>query len=199
MIEVTFSTRNCYHPLGMHRRPVPSRKRPRGFTLIEMMIVITIIGILTSVIVPKFVEFRKTARDAKRLADVRNFMKVMEMYRAENDDYAGEGDATGVHISPKCPSDLRDDLELGDYYRDIIADPLDGNTGCTDNSDLKYFYGWDSTHMGGRQWCFSVNRLETQAARDKLQEIFGEMKAISQGSDANIDDAEFNYCFIRDG
>jgi len=48
-----------------------------GFTLIELMIVLAVIGILSALAIPQFSEYRAKANDSNVQADVRNSIWIM--------------------------------------------------------------------------------------------------------------------------
>ncbi|MDO8594707.1 MAG: prepilin-type N-terminal cleavage/methylation domain-containing protein [bacterium] len=57
-----------------------SHKNQKGFTLIELLVVIAIIGILSSVVLASLNSARTKARDAKRVADVKQIQIALELY-----------------------------------------------------------------------------------------------------------------------
>jgi general secretion pathway protein G len=67
--------------------PRPARRVARGFTLIEIMVVITILGILAALIVPRVVGRTDDARIAAAKQDVAQIMSALKLYRLDNGRY----------------------------------------------------------------------------------------------------------------
>ena len=61
-----------------------------GFTLIELMIVIAIIGILVSIAVPKFISYRERASIAVMASDLKTFQKAFVTYCLVNGDFPND-------------------------------------------------------------------------------------------------------------
>ena|SRR5450631_2274501 len=63
------------------------RRRARGFTLIEIMVVVTILGILAALIVPRVVGRTDDARIAAARQDIATLMTALKVYRLDNGRY----------------------------------------------------------------------------------------------------------------
>ena len=63
-------------------------KKDAGFTLIELMIVIAIIGILAAIAIPQFSAYRKRSYNAGAEADLRNAATAQEAYFVDFSTYA---------------------------------------------------------------------------------------------------------------
>jgi len=89
------------------------RRGEKGFTLIEIMIVVLIIGILLAIAVPNFVRARETSRAKSCVSNMKQIDSAKEQWAM--DTKAGDGDAgpamtaiagSGLYIkaTPDCPS-----------------------------------------------------------------------------------------------
>jgi general secretion pathway protein G len=62
----------------------PARRRARGFTLIELMVVLVIIGVLAALIVPNVLDRADDARVTAARTDVNNLMQALKLYKLDN-------------------------------------------------------------------------------------------------------------------
>ena len=59
----------------------------KGFTLVELMIVVAIIGILAAIAIPQFAAYRQRAFNSAAQSDLKNFKTAMETDFADNQAY----------------------------------------------------------------------------------------------------------------
>jgi len=64
-------------------------KRTRGFTLIELMIVVAIIAIIAAIAIPSLLNARKAGNEASAVSSLRTLTTVSETYRSRFQSYAG--------------------------------------------------------------------------------------------------------------
>jgi type IV pilus assembly protein PilA len=81
-------------------------KDQKGFTLIELMIVIAIIGILAAIAIPQFSAYRQKAYNSKAIADLRNAATAQEAYFVDEQTYCSTtgpliGHPYGLYLSDK--------------------------------------------------------------------------------------------------
>jgi prepilin-type N-terminal cleavage/methylation domain-containing protein len=125
-------------------------KNEKGFTLIELMIVIAILGILAAVAIPNFLNARGKAQDASALSTLEAVKTALEMYAADNGAYptitysdSGAGTALSTILGEDFPTNIKLDSTTGSYYgalNDVVS------TGTTYRI---YAIGRDASHYFG--------------------------------------------------
>lgn len=104
----------------------PAAARRGGFTLIELMIVVAVIGILAAIAIPKFADLITKSKVAGTVGDLKAFAKAFELYAVDNDGGANNGypDDTDLVL----PAGMEKYLNSGDF---MDTTPLGGR------------YNWD--------------------------------------------------------
>lgn len=122
----------CYNIATMGRK---------GFTLLELLLVIAIIGILSTVVVANLKQLKAKARDAVRLSDVTQVQKAVEFYYQDHGSYPNPncynliaiGDCASA-ISPGDDPDV-DKRWISDLNIILPNDPIHGTEGAISDYD----------------------------------------------------------------
>jgi len=90
-------------------RSLPSRVVSRGFTLIEIMVVVVIMGILAALVVPKLMGRTDDARITAARQDIATLMQALKLYKLDNQRYPTTQEGLQVlvagHYIPRLPED----------------------------------------------------------------------------------------------
>src|SRR4030067_2442953 len=62
-------------------------RKEKGFTLVELMVVIIILAVLTAIAVPSYMALRNRARTAAAQSEMKNIATALELYNADEDAY----------------------------------------------------------------------------------------------------------------
>ncbi len=109
----------------------------KGFTLVELLIVVGIIGILATLLMANFIGVRQRARDAQRKSDLRQIQSALELYRSDQGSYAP---ASGTSVGA-CGASLKAGTPANTYMQKIPCDP----SGTSAYNSGNYYY----TSSGG--------------------------------------------------
>ena len=119
-----------------------NQKQDAGFTLIELMIVMAIIGVLSMVAVPSYISAIKHAREAVLKEDLHTLRAAIDSYTMDKQ---------------KAPQSL-DDLIQDGYLKTVPEDPMtkSSTTWVTDTSDSMHSLdqtdpGIDDIHSGSEE------------------------------------------------
>ncbi|MDX8384428.1 MAG: type II secretion system major pseudopilin GspG [Ghiorsea sp.] len=68
------------------------RQHEQGFTLLEIMVVLVIIGVLAAMVAPRFIERADEAKVEATKAQMQNIGQAMKLYRLQNGNYPSSGE-----------------------------------------------------------------------------------------------------------
>ncbi len=170
--------------------------RRRGFTIIELLVVVAVIAILAAIAVPNFLEAQVRSKVSRARADMRAFATALETYRSDFERYPPSC-GTGPYVQNGFPGPVSVRLipltTPVSYFSSIPSDPFSpnalppGDPGVPETYDT-YDYidadncrGWGSSITSGSVW-----RL-VSAGPDLLLGFGGSAASISRPNPFGVD------------
>lgn len=97
------------------------QRRHQGFTLLEIMIVIVILGVLGSLVVPNLLGNKDKADQQKAMTDISTIEQTLDMYRLDNSSYPSTDQ--GLDALVEMPSPEPRNYRDGGYIKRLPQDP----------------------------------------------------------------------------
>lgn len=94
----------------------------RGFTLIEIMVVVVILGILAALVVPNILGNVDTARITAARQDLRGIESALDMYRLDNFSYPTTQQGLEALVTQPADPSIRN-WRVGGYLKKLPKDP----------------------------------------------------------------------------
>jgi general secretion pathway protein G len=153
-------------------------KAEKGFTLVEILIVVVILGILAAIVIPQFTSASTEAKESALVSDIQAIRSQIELYKIHhNDNLPGtQGPDFTTAMTSKTNQDGVVDtsggtdptFRFGPYMRTIPINPFnDLNTVETDGTAGNNSHGWNFITVAG------VTQGLFQPDDDKLNPVDG--------------------------
>lgn len=104
------------HDLKAHRTQ-------RGFTLLEVMVVVVILGILAALVVPKIISRPDEARIIAAKQDIATLVQALKLYRLDNRRYPTTEQGLQALVSRPATSPVPANWKAGGYLERLPRDP----------------------------------------------------------------------------
>lgn len=99
------------------------RASSRGFTLIEIMVVVVIIGLLAAIVAPKILGRTDDARVAKAKQDIRALESSLELYKLDNFTYPSTQQGLEALVAQPSGEPQPKNYKQGGYIKSLPTDP----------------------------------------------------------------------------
>lgn len=139
------------------------RTRHSGFTLVEILIVVIILGILAAIVIPQFTNASTDARNNSLTSQLQTLRNQIELYKVQHNDTWPTADNTAkgawswAKLTGKSDADgtINADGLLGPYLQQIPVNPVNNKTNV--DSALGASVGWLFDAATGKIYATGAN------------------------------------------
>ena len=144
------------------------RIQKSGFTLVEILIVVIILGILAAIVIPQFTNASQDARESALLSQLQTLRSQIELYKLQHKDalpnLVGASPACWVPLTTKTDSSGAASAApkaFGPYMQSPPSNPINGLSNVVDGNtalpaaaaDCGFIFDYAATGIGtGRIW-----------------------------------------------
>ncbi len=100
-----------------------SKQNQRGFTLIEIMVVVVILGILAAIVVPRLLDEPEKARRTSAATQIRSFEEALGIFKLDNGFYPSTEQGLQALVTKPTVGRIPSRYKVGGYIRKIPLDP----------------------------------------------------------------------------
>ena len=108
-------------------KALTSFRRTAGFTLIEILVVIVILGILAALIVPRVMDRPDQARAVAARSDIAAIMQGLKLYKLDNGAYPSTDQGLSALVRKPERGDIPRNWKAGGYLERLPKDPWDSD------------------------------------------------------------------------
>ncbi|MFZ2836287.1 MAG: prepilin-type N-terminal cleavage/methylation domain-containing protein [Candidatus Saccharimonadales bacterium] len=155
---------------------IRTQQAKSGFTIVELLIVIVVIGILAAITIVAYNGIQQRSRDSKRVSDIAAITKALELYYIDNSEYplgSGSTSMSGTWSTTADASWQNLATKLKPYMASLPSDPIsspniDMRTSSTGNNYA--YYGNAASFCGAsqKQLYLLIYRLEGPNQEDRF-------------------------------
>ena len=122
---------------------ITAQQKQKGFTLIEIMVVVVILGILAAILVPKIINRPEQARIVKAKQDILAIESALKLYKLDNGVYPTTDQGLKALVVKPTSDPIPQNWQNGGYLKEAPTDPWSSAYQyIDDNGNIKIFtYG----------------------------------------------------------
>lgn len=149
----------------------PSNRKQGGFTLVELLIVVIILGILAAVVIPQFNSAANESKEAALASNLATVRQAIEMYKVQHSDTFPDGDADFVAqlTGTTDVAGASSGSTYGPYLRNALPkEPFSGSNTVKYDVAVDNAGGWVFTSSTGH---FQANNTDTGPSGIQLSQL----------------------------